>query len=288
MKLRWYDRVLVALSGLVLMALGACVILAAGGVIALPEPIAFDTWLGDGWQWMPLIFLAGALLVIWGLFLFLRPFHRGEERGKYYTLQSEDDGNVRISVGAIDHLVRRAIDAYDQVLTAKVKIGGQEDAMQVTLHLTLVSDVRIPELVEMLREDIKASLKRGAGVTVAVVQVYIDATRDEKGDGVRKLPAPPAEDAQAPREVVNAVVFSKMPAAPEAAAPAQAPQYEAEPTVAELEKEIDFGPDEPLPVTLSGQAFPFPEEEAGVPLTIYTHDVPPDEDPDEEDADDDR
>lgn len=285
MTLRWWDKILIALSGLVLIALGVCVILAAGGVIELPAAIAFDTWLGTGWQWMPVVFLAGALMIIWGLVLLIRPFRRsGDARGKYYTLQSEPDGNVRISVSAIDHLVRRCIDAYGQVATAKVKIGGQEDAMTITLHLTLTGDVQIPSLIEELRDDIKRSLQHSAGVTVQSVQVYVDATKDDRQDGAKLLTGTVADSRDAVSDPINTVVFSKTPVVvTDDPAPDDAPAGRPEPTVAELKKEIDLGPEEPLPVTLSDDAFPFPEQEAGVPLEIYTRDVPIDDD-DKEDA----
>ena len=45
MKLRWYDRVLVSLGGLMLAGLGILVMLAAGGVVGvfgLPDWLALD------------------------------------------------------------------------------------------------------------------------------------------------------------------------------------------------------------------------------------------------------
>ena len=60
MKLRWYDRILVALSGLVLAAAGVAVVLWGCGAIRLPEPFALDLWTGGDWQWLPVIFLGGA------------------------------------------------------------------------------------------------------------------------------------------------------------------------------------------------------------------------------------
>lgn len=288
MKLRWYDRILVALSGLVLVGFGVCVILAAGGVITLPEAIAFDTWLGDGWQWMPLVFLAGVLIIFWGLWIFIRCFRRGDDpRGKYYLLKNEEDGDVKISVNAIDHLVHKCIDAYGQVVSAKVKIGGHEDAMEITLHMVLRSDVRIPSLVEEVRADIKRSLEQSAGVIVASVQVYVDATKDDKnGDDIKYLEAEGRATRQEPVEdPINTASFYTTPVVVTGDVEPEKPITADEPTIAQLKKEVDLGPDEPLPVTLSEQAFPFPEKDAGVPLEIYTGDVPI-PDADKEDADD--
>lgn len=285
--MKWYDRILLALSGLVLIALGVVVILGAGGVLSdvIPGMAALDTWLGSGWQWMPLLFLVGALLVVLGLWAFIRAFRRGgEARGKYYTLQSEQDGNVRISVSAIDHLVRKCLSKYEHVASAKVKIGGHEDAMDVTLHMTLTAGVQIPTLVDEIRQDIKQSLQHSAGVTVSTVQVYVDATKDDgDADDMKYLQA--AQTHQEPEaDPINTTSFYTTPVVvTEEKTPE--PELANEPTVAELKKEVDLGPDEPLPVNLSSDAFPFPEEEAGVPLEIYTGDVPITDDGKEDEGD---
>lgn len=290
MNLRWYDRVLVALGGLVLVALGVCVILAAGGVITLPAPLAFDSWLGDGWQWMPLIFLAGIVIIFWGLWLFIRPFRQGAQRGRYYVVKDEADGDVKISVHAIDHLIQKCIKQYGQVAHAKVRIGGKEDAMRITLHMTVRTDVNIPMLVEELRDDIKQQLDQSAGVTVSAVEVFVDATKDDKEGEVKYLEAGSHSKRDEPVEdPINTASFYTTPVVVtgEARPKADPPAMAKEPTVAQLKKEVDLGPDEPLPVDLSAQAFPFPEEAAGVPLEIYTEDVPiPGGTAEKEDADD--
>lgn len=285
MNLRWYDRVLVALSGLVLTAAGVGVILAAGGVIHLPAAIAFDTWLGDGWQWMPLVFLAGVLLIFWGLWLVIRPLRRGEGAGKYYMLRNEEHGDVRISVHAIDHLVQKCIRRYGQVVSSRVRIGGREDAMHITLHLTLQSDVNIPRLTSELREDITEQLRQSAGVTVENVQVYVDATKDDKNadEEVKYIEAAarPAPE----EEPISTAAFYTAPVVVTGESLSHEPQVRPEPTISELKKQIDLGPDEPLPVDLSDDAFPFPEREAGVPLEIYTEDLPPTQDTKEDATD---
>lgn len=282
MRLRWYDRILMALAGLILIGLGALVILSAAGVITLPEQIAFDTWLGDGWQWMPLVFLAGALLVIWGFWMLIRPFRRGSEPGKYYTLKDEKDGDVRISVHAIDHLVHKCIDRYQSIASSKVRIGGREDAMDVTLRLTVRSDVRIPELVSHLQEDIKSSLMHSAGVTVDNVRIFVDATKDDKDsheNDVKYIESHgrPEYEQEPIADPINTTSFYTTPVVvtDEARPTGDGTSRTAhEPTVSALKQEVDFGPKDPLPVELSSDAFPFPAKEAGVPLEIYTEDLP--------------
>lgn len=288
LKLRWYDRVLVSLGGLVLAALGVCVMLSAGGILDLSSLFAFDVWLGDGWQWMPLIFLAGLLLAAWGVWLFVRPMLRSRDTaGKYYTVQDSGEGGVHISVQALDHLVHRCLSIWPEILTAQVRIGGQEDAMRITLRTTLRSDVRIPDLIGEVRQEIKSYVEECSGVKVESVRVIVEATKEDKDQpGIGPAPRRKEEPAALPE------TLRKEPE-PEAAAEPEAPRQEPDPVVkrfSEEEKiepvilpetknpetesseadrpdaeamEADLGPEAPPPVELSKDAFPFPGE--GIP-----------------------
>ena len=201
MKLRWYDRVLIALGGVVFMGLGVAVMLAGGGVIRA-EWFGLDYWVGTGWQWMPIIFLGGVLLFAWGVRLLVRPFMRASEKqGRYYTVRDGGQGEVHISVQALDHLVHKALTVWPEILTAQVRIGGQEDAMNITLRATLQSNVRIPELIRDVQSEIKQYVEECAGVKVQSVKVVIELTKDTRGQQpseIKLLSQPPE-----PRNIVE-------------------------------------------------------------------------------------
>lgn len=275
MQLRWYDRILVALGGLVLVALGVGVILAAGGVITLPEPLAFDSWLGTGWQWMPLIFLAGALIVAWGLWLVIRPFRRADKSGRYYVLKDTEGGDVRISVSAIENLVNRRLGAYEPILGSRIKIGGREDAMQITLRLTLRTDVQIPNLIDEVRDDIKQSIQHSAGVDVSGVKVFVEATKDdgasktemkyiEANSGAIETPQAAPAKAEAEADYLNTAAFYTTPIVVtgdgKAHTAVKPEDSDADASARPADTAPDAQTDEPLIKTLSEEAFPFPEE----------------------------
>lgn len=253
MNVRWYDRILILLGSLVILAMGALAIAAGGGLLPSLWDTAwsheFNTWLGAKWQWTPVIIVGGIVLVVLSILTLIRACTRGGEGGRYYTLQSEPEGNVRISVHAIDNLVHKSIDQYGQVVSSRVKIGGKEDNMEITLHMTLHTEVNIPGLVGDLREDIMRSLEKSAGVTVQKVQIYVDAAKDGKEkDGVRYLEGRRQEPKEAPEpDPVNTASYYTAPVVITEDKAAQAPENEAA--------------TEPKPPTenLSAQAFPFPE-----------------------------
>lgn len=260
MKLRWYDRILVGLGGMELVALGVLVALSAGGVVTLPEPFAIDTWLGTGWQWMPLVFLLGVAVCVWGCWLVaLSVSVRREAGGRYYTVQGAEDGGLNISVQALEHLIRKVIDDRPEILSAQVRLGGQENACRVTIRAAVRSDVRIPGLVRDLREQIRAYVEECAGVKVESVRVIVESTKE--GGEPRKQPKaavatlPPPKEQEPPMTAAEPVFTAPAVADTVVYAPANPEPVPPPEPVAEAEAELF----EPLPATLSEQAFPFPE-----------------------------
>lgn len=290
MKLRWYDRILVALSGLVLTAFGAAIILVGCGVIDLPGIYDLDVWTGGDWKWLPIIFMGGLIVLAWGLHLFVRAlFPRRDLRGRYFSVKTRSDDTLHISVSALDQLIRKCLDARPEVLTSRIEIAGQERAMRVTIRVTLRSGVCIPEIVSQMQEQIKQYVTTCSGVAVDYVRVIVEATKESRGradDGEVKLLQPVADEMppidtkafeeekqEAAVPVEEPLAEEKQPTAAEVPAveanvdePAaeEAPVATIEETIAKREEAelkdymVDFGPAEPLPVNLSAEAFPFP------------------------------
>ena len=298
MKLRWYDRILVALSGLVLAALCVMIVLCGCGAVHLPEPFALDVWTGGDWQWLPAIFLGGLLVFLWGMRLLIRPFCFGKDKqSNYFVVKTSEQDTMSISVAALDQLIRKCLAARPEVLTSKVTISGQEKAMRVHVRVTLRGGVCIPEVVTKLQEQIKQYVTGCSGVPVETVRVTVEASKDAGGDegevkllnAVEKLPPVDAgRDEEIPAQAPEKTVQPEAPAVPEAPAAQEAaaepekaePEAPAEETVPaeseapaetaeapagteQMEAEapvFDFGPEEKLPVDLSPDAFPFPDE----------------------------
>ena len=302
MRLRWYDRILVALSGVVLAVLGAGVILCGCGVIRLPQGIALDLWTGQDWKWLPVIFLGGLLLFVWGVHLIVRPLcPKRDLHGRYFTVKTNGEDTLSISVSALDQLVRKCLDAHPEVLTSRISIGGQERAMRLVIRVTLRSGVRIPQIVTQLQEQIKQYVSTCSGVTVEQVSVIVEATKNpealKEGESVKLLEpvadapqAPtaeetacqeaeqvPAEPQEEPAEETTAEVAEEPPV--QTAEPSTAPEETAETSPELTQQEIyaqreaaemgaftvDFGPKDPLPVELSADAFPFPSKNEETP-----------------------
>lgn len=253
MKMRWYDRILVSLGGVVLMGVGVLVALSGIGAIELPEPFAIDAWLGSGWQWMPILFLVGLLIVAWGVHLLIRPLYSlfGERGGRYYTVKTDDGDGVHISVQALDHLVHKCLEEWPEVLTSQVRMGGQEDAMRIMLRVSLASGVRIPELLANVRTRIREYIEQCSGVTVDKVKIVVEAAKNEGGKEHKT--AAKARDVKLLEEADEQVAPI---VSPWLQASASEPEEAREPQVTQAAEKTQS---EAFLFTASSDAFPFPE-----------------------------
>lgn len=249
MKMRWYDRVLIALGGAVLMASGVLVILAGLGFVELPAMLAFASWLpGINWQWMTVLFIAGILCILWGFRLLIWPVAgmRADRGGKYYTVKTNDGDGVYISVQALDHLIHRCLSQWPEILSTQVRIGGREAAMQITLRVTLASGANIPGLLSEVRGRIRSYIEECSGVTVENVRVIVETTKEgsaAKEKEAKLLPgAEVAPETKAePEPEPDGRVFSYFPDPFVASEPAEAQREDETPEEDNSEKPIEEG-----------------------------------------------
>ncbi|MDR0896715.1 MAG: alkaline shock response membrane anchor protein AmaP [Oscillospiraceae bacterium] len=258
MTLKWYDRALIALGGLVLVALGVFSVLLGSGLIPA-NAWGLDIWLGDGWQWMPILCVVGVLLAAWGLRMIWRQLFKGRG-GAYYRIGGAGEaGGVQIAVQALDHLVRKSLDTHPEILASRIRVGGQEEAMQITLRLTLRTGVRIPVLVEQVRREIKAYVEECAGVTVRQIEIIVESTKDARG-GAKEV-----------QQEATEIRIAELPEPEPEPMPEPTPEPTPEP-MPEPEPLIDLSPD----------AFPFPEEAEPAEEEVEAVEIPLAPDADDE------
>jgi len=203
MKLRWFHRALQLVGGTILVGLGALLV---WNGFARRQFSNINNQLHDLWNRSP-IYIAGVVLLI-ALGFLLVFFAFRVKRGRYYAVQTNDAGSVQISVQAIDHLIRKCVQRYDDVTLTSANVGGQHDAIVVRLRMAIRSDVRIPELVATIRAEVKEYIESCSGVKVERVEVIVDATKDaaDRQDAKKKTEAQTplllssVEDAETPTE----------------------------------------------------------------------------------------
>ena len=93
-----------------------------------------------------------------------RDAKRGE-RG-FITMDSSENGKVRIAVSAVEQMVRRAIETVDGVAETKIAISNQDDALNVTVKAVLAGGAHVPTVTLNIQRAIRQYVEMNCGVAV--------------------------------------------------------------------------------------------------------------------------
>ncbi len=165
MNIRVRDRIALALYSL----------LAIGGSVALGWYAVFKR----GFDIESLILCGVALLgFVFGICTLRMAFrHRKRKDRNSVTVQNNEHGNgeVRVSVQALDALVKQAIVGHtDGVADIKTRIINHEDSISVKIEMSLNGDVHIPNITLLLQGTIKSFIEEFSGIAVRDVSIMVN------------------------------------------------------------------------------------------------------------------
>lgn len=109
------------------------------------------------------------------------------------AVQTTDEGDVRVSVRAMETLTRRAIAQNKEVLESKLRVINNDASVKVEIDIIVGSDTHVPALTTELQRSVKGMIEEYAGVAVEKVVVLVSDIRET----TPALPAPAAEPVQA-------------------------------------------------------------------------------------------
>jgi hypothetical protein len=248
MKTRWFDRLLIALSGVLLFALGAFLLLLG---IRQPAPVfevgrkltqslfgltAARTLQAGHWYIIALLVAAGLLLMAWALRQLYTPFARPKKQA-YFNASAIQNGSLQISLQALEHLVSRCLAQHPELMETRTSIHGEGDAVNIRLRATLRAGVRMPEIADALQQEIQEYLSECAGIRVSGVKIIVEDTQpgpDEPRllpEGTAKAlphpepaPAAPPEPPPMPEKLTELDIEAELAKISAASAPAEEPQ----------------------------------------------------------------
>lgn len=244
MKMKVSDRILIALYALMgaiaLVILGVCTVAPdMAEMLGLAMKNALMNSL--------LVQILSVLLVIVLLACSVRIVMAALQKGgsalsSSATIQESVNGAVRVSVRAMETLVRRAVDQTDGILESKLRINNHDDSVTVEIDAVIGIETHVPAMTAILQRNVKGIVEEFSGIAVREVVVLVTEIRDNAPPA---LPAPKEECAQTvvvEPEKVEVKTVEEEPAAETAAeedSPAAAdPQEEAQ------EPSAEAGPEE--------------------------------------------
>ncbi|MEG1514990.1 MAG: alkaline shock response membrane anchor protein AmaP [Clostridia bacterium] len=172
-KLKKSDRIIVCAYALLgVVATAALALMLAGGVeIRLLGKVYV---LAPGLWPMILMALITAVLLIWSVRVMMVAFYHAPKVDKSsVSVQNTENGAVRISMQAMDTLVKQAIGQADGVEEIKTAIVNHEDSISVNIEMTLDSDVHIPNVTMLMQRAIKNFIEEYSGIAVRDVSVMV-------------------------------------------------------------------------------------------------------------------
>lgn len=161
------DRVIVGAAGLFFALLGLDV--AASG-LGWQGPASLSA-LWQAWGlglWEALA--VGALLLAAGIYLLLLPLRREDDEG---IRQETEMGHVRISLRAIENLVRRVASEVRGIKDVEVEAHPSPEGVAVHLYLVVHPDTSIPEICDDVGRRVRSQVRETVGVDVGDVSVSI-------------------------------------------------------------------------------------------------------------------
>lgn len=177
MKIRVADRLLVALSGLILILLAVCIadqtILPMGVVAALEKVTQGQT---EHVLYIAAVIAVVAVLALLGLYCVGVMFRHQKKHKRGFVVQQTDCGELSIAVKAIEGLVQKCVDRHEEINVMATSLDTTRDGLIIKLRIGLAGGVNIPLAVSALQKQIKQYVSSCSGVDVKEVKVQVETS----------------------------------------------------------------------------------------------------------------
>jgi len=196
MKMKVIDRILIALYA----CIGAAVLIVFGVCTVAPDlagnlGLAVQAVMMNSIAVQILSVLLVIVMIAWSVRLMMLAFRReGSAPSSSASVQESVNGAVRVSVRAMETLVRRAVGQTDGVLDSKIRINNHDDSVTVEVDLAVGIETHVPAVTALLQRNVKGIVEEFSGIAVREVVVLVTEIRDNAPPA---LPAPKDESAQA-------------------------------------------------------------------------------------------
>ena len=182
MKMRLIHRMILVIGALIVLLIGAGLIVAACGLIPnftlIPE-----TETENFYNWKRIIvIICGAFLVLFGGYTMLFP-GKLRYRKKDFIVQKTENGDLLISIKAIESMVQKCVDMHDEIDVKRMRILPGKSGVIVNLRIAMANNISIPLATSSLSKQIKQYVMASSGVEVGNVIVAVDSTGGEVGSG---------------------------------------------------------------------------------------------------------
>ncbi len=187
MRLRLGDKMVMALCGFLYGLFGLVAIAAI--LLNWLDPQTFHN-IGDilaSWvfryKFVVSLVVVVILVGLWvgSIHLFRLAFKRTPKSDNTsVSIQDSVEGEVRISISALNTLIAQAIGSRDEIVELETKVINHDDAITVKVSMVLKSSTHIPNLTLLLQRSIKNYVEEYSGITVREVRILISELEEDE------------------------------------------------------------------------------------------------------------
>lgn len=171
MRLKVWDRIFGAVSGLLILVAGVGLFVFGAGIFPFRLDLSFLDTPFAVWQRAVMVAVAVVLCLL-GIRGFLMLFRSNRERG--FIMQHTEYGDLSISMTAMENMVKKCVDTHDELKVSSTRILHARDGVVVSMRISLASGVNIPIAVSALQKQIKQYITSCSGVDVKEVRVMVE------------------------------------------------------------------------------------------------------------------
>lgn len=178
MKMKWFDRVLLALALVLLFALSVFTIGIALGVFRAAFVDFYNLMTNGVWVNAAILAAAGVVVFLIALRLLVAScsHKHAPDLPTTVLLKTTDNGSIRIALSAIDTMVQRAARSSSAVRDVASRIlVNENDALLVQLRISFVPDTVVQDATAQIQSEVREYVQVHSGVPVNEVQVFVDA-----------------------------------------------------------------------------------------------------------------
>lgn len=170
------DSIILSIYTVALMVISALMIVGA----MFPNVIKPHLWIEDllgspRGQWS--VGLIGAAFFIVSLRLIFLAVRR--QGGGQPVVHESELGEVRISLDAVENLVRKTARSIKGVREVKATVTHGKDGLHAVLRATISPEVSIPEVSEEIQTAVRQYVKRVVGVEMADIRMDVENIANE-------------------------------------------------------------------------------------------------------------
>lgn len=171
MKLRFSDRILSALTGLLAVLAGIGMILHITGLVSMGMLQGRLQTIGENVLRIGGIVI-GVVLILLGIHGVGMLFRRRKDKG--FVIQRTELGDMSISMKALESMAKRCVSVYPDLKVNTTQIYRSRDGISVELKVTLASGINIPLTINALQKQIKQYITSCSGIDVHEVRVKVE------------------------------------------------------------------------------------------------------------------